>query len=871
MQKINLISSARNLSPLSLLVLAACGGSSTSGGGSGSTSSSSSASAVSGSVIKGPLTNALVGLDYDGDGIVDSATVRTGADGSFSISTTSTTYTIIAVTDGKTIDTSSGTVLSGVTLKAPKGAGVITPATTLMLEGNLTADQVATVLGLPDGVDPLTFNPFAAGVSTADALAVEKASQQIMSVVKAFSGSAEGAGASEVDAFSAALKSVVEVVKTKAAKLTDPNASAADKSLDLTDTVDLALIKTQAKTEILTTTGVNTTAFDAIADDIAAAVENVNAKIEAVTDLRSDASKNAFSSVQVLADQVKTAATAEASSAGTGNITFKDANVVNTAASNAAPTNIALSSNSISEAAGSLVIGTLSTVDSDQDSGVAFTYAIAEVAGTDHSAFSINQATGELSLEAQPDYETKTSYSVTVLSTDDGGKTFSKSFTVAISDTNDAPTVANAIADQTATEDSAFSVQFDADVFADVDEGDSFTYTATLSDGSALPSWLSFNADTRTFSGTPLNANVGVLAVKVIATDSSSATVSDTFNITVGNTNDAPTVANAIADQTIAEDSALSFQFSSEVFSDVDEGDSFTYTATLSDGSALPSWLSFDADTRTFSGTPLNANVGVLAVKVIATDGSSSAITDTFNLTVTNTNDASIITGDTVGVLTASTDEAFGVTATGSLTINDVDTSDTPSFVAQDSSLSIASMGLVTLATDGGWTYAAANDSATIRELNAGETATDSFTATASDGTSEVVTITITGVNEDPTGVIGGSNSDTIIGDDYANYLYGGAGAGVKDTLTGNGGADIFISCIADATIFLSFADIITDFVNGTDKIGLEDRSFSDLNFSNENGGTKIVDTSSSKILFWLDGIDSALIDSDDFISTDFV
>ena len=430
-------------------------------------------------MIKGPLTNALVGLDYDGDGIVDSATVRTGADGSFSISTTSTTYTIIAVTDGNTIDTSSGTVLSGVTLKAPKGAAVITPATTLMLEGNLTADQVATVLGLPDGVDPLTFNPFAAGVSTADALAVEKASQQIMSVVRAFSGSAEGAGASEVDAFSAALKSVVEVVKTKAAKLTDPNASAADKSLDLTDTADLALIKTQAKTEILTTTGVNTTAFDAIADDIAAAVENVNAKIESVTDLTSPASKNAFSSVQVLADQVKTAATAEASSTGTGNITFKDANVVNTAASNAAPTNIALSSNSISEAAGSLVIGTLSTVDSDQVLGVAFTYAIAEVAGTDHSAFSINQATGELSLEAQPDYETKTSYSVTVLSTDDGGKTFSKSFTVAISDTNDAPTVANAIADQTATEDSAFSVQFDADVFADVDEGDSFTYTAS--------------------------------------------------------------------------------------------------------------------------------------------------------------------------------------------------------------------------------------------------------------------------------------------------------------------------------------------------------------------------------------------------------
>jgi serralysin len=118
---------------------------------------------------------------------------------------------------------------------------------------------------------------------------------------------------------------------------------------------------------------------------------------------------------------------------------------------------------------------------------------------------------------------------------------------------------------------------------------------------------------------------------------------------------------------------------------------------------------------------------------------------------------------------------------------------------------------------------------------------------------------------------IGGSSGDTIVGNEYANYLYGGTGAGVKDTLTGNGGADIFISCIADATTDLSTADSITDFINGLDKIGLEDRSFSDLSFSNDSGGTKIVDTSSSKVLFWLDGIDYALIDSEDFISTDFV
>ena len=114
--------------------------------------------------------------------------------------------------------------------------------------------------------------------------------------------------------------------------------------------------------------------------------------------------------------------------------------MVNTAASNKAPTNITLSKNAISEAASSLVIGTLTTADSDQTTGVKFTYALAEVTGSDYAAFSINQSTGELSLKAQPDYETKSSYSVTILSTDEGGKTFSKTFTVAVTE-NEKPVI----------------------------------------------------------------------------------------------------------------------------------------------------------------------------------------------------------------------------------------------------------------------------------------------------------------------------------------------------------------------------------------------------------------------------------------------
>jgi hypothetical protein len=90
--------------------------------------------------------------------------------------------------------------------------------------------------------------------------------------------------------------------------------------------------------------------------------------------------------------------------------------------------------------------------------------------------------------------------------------------------------------------------------------------------------------------------------------------------LTVINTNDAPTLVNPIADQSATEDSAFSFSVPVSTFSDVDAGDTLTYIATKADGSPLPFWLTFNANTRTFSGTPLNGDVGSVDVRVIARD-----------------------------------------------------------------------------------------------------------------------------------------------------------------------------------------------------------------------------------------------------------
>ena len=414
------------ISPLALVAVSACRFGQTNG------PVLSSQTAVGGAVVKGPLNNAFVFLDYNDNGEWDEASepsARTDQFGEYELFATQNDYTLIAVADDQTVDTSSGAALSGITLKAPSGAEVITPTTTLMEEGNISAEEVATVLGLPDGIDPLSFNPFDVDENDADAVAaaleVEKVSQQIMTAVTSFASAAEGAGASEGDAFTAALGSVVDVVKAKAEKIDHPTAAPADKELDFTNASDLNLIKAEATAKAAELDGIDAAVMTAMADDTTDAIKNVNDKIEAVADLDDAETKNIFSTIQVLKDQVKEAAITQ-KDGGDGSIAFTDPNAVNNAADNSAPSAITLSGDRLVSADGELVVGTLATIDPDVDD-TDFTYTLA---GDDADFFDFDANSGELSLKASPNYDDKPYYEITIITKDEGGKKFSETFII---------------------------------------------------------------------------------------------------------------------------------------------------------------------------------------------------------------------------------------------------------------------------------------------------------------------------------------------------------------------------------------------------------------------------------------------------------
>ena len=189
------------------------------------------------------------------------------------------------------------------------------------------------------------------------------------------------------------------------------------------------------------------------------------------------------------------------------------------------------------------------------------------------------------------------------------------------------------------------------------------TLTVSLAGGATISAGAN-NSGTLTLSGTQAQINAALATVSyqgnlnfngsdtltIVSTDSAGTPLSDTdtIAITVNQVNDAPTVANAIADQTVANSAggvqgdAYTFTFASNAFEDVDiatNGQVLTYTATL-DGVDITGTshlgLSFDAATRTISGTPTTA--GTYNVVVTATDNgvnpANLSVTDTFALEI---------------------------------------------------------------------------------------------------------------------------------------------------------------------------------------------------------------------------------------------
>ena len=207
---------------------------------------------------------------------------------------------------------------------------------------------------------------------------------------------------------------------------------------------------------------------------------------------------------------------------------------------------------------------------------------------------------------------------ITVTAHDGHNGRVSDTFTVKV---KAVPTVANPIADVSVAAEQTHSIS-PSNVFSDAD-GDALTYSVSSADEDIAAAYM--------FFGDLLIVTVkpGTVTITLTAQDTDGNQVSDSFTLTVTEPpNTAPTVASALSDVTMVNESGTKQVSLSGVFSDGD-GDSLTISAESSKSSVAT--VSVAADYSSLTVTAKSR--GTATITVTASDGEDD-VSDTFTVKV---------------------------------------------------------------------------------------------------------------------------------------------------------------------------------------------------------------------------------------------
>jgi VCBS repeat-containing protein len=474
---------------------------------------------------------------------------------------------------------------------------------------------------------------------------------------------------------------------------------------------------------------------------------------------------------------------------------------------NDAPTDIALSAAVVAEnAASGTAVGTFST--SDVDVGDTFTYSLVSGTGdTDNASFQI--VGGQLRTNASFDFETKSSYSIRVRSTDQSNAAFEKQFTISVTDVNEAPTITVGSGDSASaslTETNAALTAGGTLSVTDTDLTDVVTVTVpavvasgtttglaannaallamftvnnpnTVITGPATTGTITwaFNSGSETFGYVAAGETL-TLTYTVRVTDAASATADQSVTITITGTNDAPVISLR---REIQETNGLGLTNDNRTYSFYSpENGSAEYGVAVSSGPS--GFASAAALAAAFQANP---NYGLLPY-TISVNGAGTQLVLTFKtdgdfgqrrlerwgdhavpLTVVQDGGADTVT-------LAETNASL--TAAGTFAVEDLDRTNTvtvtvPTVVASGTTTGLTANNAALLAmftvnnpntvisstaTTGTINWAFNSGSETFDYVAAGETLTLTYTVRVTDSASvtadRLVTVTITGTQDLP-------------------------------------------------------------------------------------------------------------------------
>ncbi|MBU0653550.1 MAG: cadherin domain-containing protein [Gammaproteobacteria bacterium] len=309
----------------------------------------------------------------------------------------------------------------------------------------------------------------------------------------------------------------------------------------------------------------------------------------------------------------------------------------------------------------------------DQDAGDTQGFSIS--GGADAALFTIDPATGALSFISAPDFEnpldanTDNSYEVAVTVSDGKGGTDVQTLSVTVTDVNDAPTItSNAGGDTYAV---------------DVDENSTAitTVTSTDQDGATPTYSIAGGADAALFTVDPTtgvltfttapdfenpnDANSdGIYEVIVKVDDSQGGTDEQALSITVLNVNDPPAITSDGAGDTAALSVAENQVVTTTVVAEDDDADVLAYSISGGVDAALfainnvTGALVFKDDPNfenplDVAGGTSAAGDNIYEVEITANDGKGGTDKQMLSITITNVNEAPVISSN--GGTTATT------------------------------------------------------------------------------------------------------------------------------------------------------------------------------------------------------------------------
>ena len=262
-----------------------------------------------------------------------------------------------------------------------------------------------------------------------------------------------------------------------------------------------------------------------------------------------------------------------------GGLTFDKTFAISLTNVNEAPTNATLTNSTVAEnAANGTAVGTVAGVD--PDAGATFSYSLTDSAG---GRFAINSSTGAVTVAngGLLNYEAATSHNITVRVTDQGGLTFDKTFTIGLTNVNEAPTNAT-LSGGSVAENAANGTAVGTVAGVDPDAGATFSYSLTDSAGGRF----AINSST----GAVTVANGGLLNYEAAAshnitvrvTDQGGLTFDKTLAIALANVNEAP--VNTVPGAKSFSANTWSYVFGLSI-ADVDAGaGSMTTTVSVGNG-----------------------------------------------------------------------------------------------------------------------------------------------------------------------------------------------------------------------------------------------------------------------------------------------